>query len=173
MYAHQNDRFSVFLSHQNDRSKMIGKCREMIACAKILKFPTKMIGRPAELNFPPKWSNGKFSPPKRSPHSHTSHSLLFPYTNTSHVRRWFMSVSNEPNAVLFHFKRAHSSETKLISVPLRLPAGRRSKRPTIPDFEFVQSEGQRAPISSRKGTVSVLGLLSAAWQRTDRSGTVC
>ena len=54
MYAHQNDRFSVFLSHQNDRSKMIGKCREMIACAEILKFPIKMIGRPAELNFPPK-----------------------------------------------------------------------------------------------------------------------
>ena len=79
-----------------------------------------------------------------------SHVTLIIITIHQHTPcTWFMLVSNEQNKVLFHFKRAHSSETKLISVPLRLPAGRRSKRPTIPDFEFVQSEGQRAPISSR------------------------
>ena len=67
---------------------------------------------------------------------------------------WFLTNRIK---VTFHFERTHSSETKLISVPLRLPAGRRSKRPTVPDFEFVQGEGQQAPIFSREGTVSVNG----------------
>ena len=131
------------LSHQNDRA------------SSGTKLPTKMIEQNDRLTVP-----------------HHTHYYYHTPTQAMYVAGlcWFLTNRIK---VTFHFERTHSSETKLISVPLRLPAGRRSKRPTIPDFEFVQSEGQRAPISSRKGTVSVLGLLSAAWQRFYRSETVC
>ena len=118
MYAHQNDRFSVYLSHQNDRLTVTRHTLIIIIIHHRKPCTRRLAG--------------------------------------------YVGVSNELNTVLFQFKREHSSETKLISVPLCLPAGCRSKRPTVPDFpdiEFVQSEGQRAPTSSREGTVSVGSLV--------------
>ena len=80
MIVHQNDRFPVFITHQNDRSKMIAR---KWPPAEILRFSTKMIGhfgkmigcstknpthqndRSGKFNSP-KWSNGKFHSPKWS-----------------------------------------------------------------------------------------------------------
>ena len=111
----------------------------------------------------------------------TRHTLIIITTHHHRpcTRRLAGYVANEPNILWCRYSafsvrtRAQFwDETHYSSFTL---AGRPSfEKPTVPDFpdiEFVQSEGQWASIFSREGTVSVLGLSSVAWERSDRSET--